>query len=140
MAKKNILKIDSEIDFVLTGIISSLPDYRLCWYLNGVLALNFAKAQDIAITLPELHIQQSFSRFVFEEEITMSAFWVIQNKAAGNFLLPELKQVDYLFMIKGNYYRTKIRSIEKLLKSIMEIQAIIPIDTSQLKNGDRLIF
>lgn len=140
MAKKSVLKIDTEYDFVLAGLICNLPDYRLCWYLNRALKLDFAKTKDITITIPELHFQQSFTRFFFEEEITMSTFWVLQNKAGGEFLLPELKQVDYILMIKGNYYKTKIRAIEDKVRSIQEIQTIIAVDTNNLKNKDRLLF
>ncbi|MBK7107686.1 MAG: IPExxxVDY family protein [Bacteroidetes bacterium] len=140
MAKKSVLKISTEYDFVLAGLICGLPDYRLCWYLNHALMLDFSKAEDITITIPELHIQQSFTRFFFEEEITKSTFWVLQNKAGGEFLLPELKQVDFILLIRRNYYKTKFKAIENKMHAIQEIQTIIAVDTNNLKNKDRLLF
>lgn len=138
--KKNILKIDSAYTFLVSGIVTPMPEYKLCWNLNHVLLADFYKTEDLTITIPELHVHQNFSRFVYQEDVTMSTFWVLQNKYSGDYLLPEVKQADYILLIKGTYYINKLKAIEKKVRTIAEIQTTITLDVKKLKNKERLLF
>lgn len=138
--KKKFIKIDSGYNFIVAGIVTPLPEYRLCWNLNTVLGVEFYKTDDITITIPENHIRQNFSRFVFEEDITISTFWVLQNKNNGDYLLPEVKQSDYLLLVKGTYYTNKLKALEHQIRKIPEVQTTITLQPNKLKNKERLIF
>jgi len=137
---KRKLKIDPEFNFILIGIATPLQDYRMAWFVNNTLHKQLAKTDDLVQIDPVNRIQTGFARFDYEEMLTMSMFHIIQNKQGPNCLIPELKELDYLLIIKGAYYLPRNQEILKKIKDIEQIQVAVIIDPESLKSKNNLIF
>ncbi len=133
------MKINPDFDFLLIGIVTPLQDYRLAWFINSTLHKSLAKNTDIQIADPLNKKQMNFARFDFDEVITRSIFHLLQNKHATDCLLPEFKELDYLFIIKGDYYKSRKNEIVKKLRTLEHIQTAIIIDIEQVKSKNNLL-
>ncbi len=138
VAKRKI-KIDPEFDFILIGIVSPLQDYRLAWFINTVMFKSLSKMEDRVITDPVNMRQMTFSRYDYTEEITKSVFHLLQNKHAAECLLPEMKNIDYLLIIKGDYYKSRVKEIAKKLRTVEQIQAVVILQTEEVKSKNNLV-
>lgn len=139
VAKRKI-KIDPEFNFILIGMATPLQDYRVAWFVNNVLHKQLAKTDDLIQIDPINKVQTGFARFFYEETLTMATFHLLQNKQNASFLIPELKELDFLLLIKGAYYQPRKREILKKIKQIEQIQAAVIIEPELLKSKNNLIF
>jgi hypothetical protein len=56
-------------------------------------------------------------------------------------LLPELKHIDYLWLIKGDYYQ--LQDVKKLIEELRHVelvQLVSLLDLREIKNKMNLIF
>ena len=134
------IKIDPEFNFILIGIATPLQDYRMAWFINNILYKQLAKIDDLVVADPVNRVQTAYGRFDFVEELTKSVFHLVQNKQGANNLVPELKELDYLLLIKGEYYRPRKNEIVKKIRRIEQILAVAIIDVTTLKSKNNLIF
>lgn len=138
MARRK-LRIDPDFDFILAGMSTPLQDYRLAWWVNKALHIQLSRAADLVVTDQESRLQTSFSRFDFQEDLTRSFFHLLQNKQGSVLLLPEVREMDYLLLIKGEYYRSRHAGIAKKLRTIEQMLAVVIINTENLKSKNNLI-
>ena len=69
----------------------------------------------------------------------MDHYQLFTNKNDGEFLLPELQHLDYIWLFKGvdgNIHNYK--KIQSLLKSIPGVQMVVDIDQSRIKSKNNL--
>ena len=138
---KNILKISDEdkFDFTLIGIICHHRDYRLCMALNRSLDINLSKKDEYTV-FNNKRMEDHF--FSFYEYINDDGdqYNLISNKSLKRFLLPEQKQIDYLFLIR--FMRGPVDSTEFIirLKEIQIILGVYLLETVTLKSRENLIF
>lgn len=138
MARRK-LKIDPDFTFLLIGLASPLQDYRLAWNLNRSLHKSLGRVDDLVLVEPESQRQTSFSRYDYYEELTKSYFHLIRNRQGAVLLLPEAKELDYLLLIKGEYYRTRVAGLLKKIRQIEEVQAVVQIPINTLRSRNNLI-
>jgi hypothetical protein len=137
------LKIDYDYDFRVFALITAARDYKLAWHMNKTLNLQLRKIDDICIEFNQ-DCKIYISNFIFEREY--STFRLLKNKAcefsnvAKPFLIPELKDYDYLIMIKDEADEWDSDQVEELLKSIPIIHYIKRVDLDNLKSKENLIF
>ncbi|MBC8173409.1 MAG: IPExxxVDY family protein [Chitinophagales bacterium] len=130
--------MESEVECLLFGIVTPLKSYRLCWFINQIFDLELKKIDDLVITLHDKRKQLHFSRFRYEEQITMSAFFILENKHDGEFLLPDIKKADFILFIKGTYYQAHRQAFMQKLKLINEIQVVLPVEPKTLKSKSKI--
>jgi hypothetical protein len=58
----------------------------------------------------------------------------------NEFLIPEHKQMNYFFVIKGELEEQAVQHMVKQIKEIDMVLTAIPIDVTQLKSKHNLIF
>jgi len=138
---KTFLKLNEGVsyDFFLFGIICQHKDYRLCRELNLKLNLAMKREEDLDVFNPKRMENQSFSffQFVNEEE---DQFNLLANKSSKGLLIPEHKQMDYVFLIRPG--RTKIDE-QEMYDSVREISIILGayrLDVRKLKSKENLVF
>lgn len=141
--KKNKLIVEYEYDFHLLGVISPGKEYKLAWLINEVLGIRLIKAKDLVLEfLNNKNI--IISNYLFKTE--HSIFRLIRNKSYGrnnegqSYLLPELKDFDYLIIFKGFEDTYNTSEIIDKLKLIKEIQYLQKIEINALKSKENLIF
>ncbi len=137
------LEISYDFDFELIGIVSSERSFKLAWLLNNSLHLNLARISDFDLEFSN-GINLSFANFIHRTE--HNSYQLLKNKALEYeeipkpFLLPELKEFDYLLRIDNMTKGINIESIKEILTSLSQIQLCQIIDLENVKEKENLIY
>ncbi|NVJ46137.1 MAG: IPExxxVDY family protein [Cytophagia bacterium] len=140
---KNKLQVTYDFDFLLLALNASVKPYKLAWSLNKDLGLNLIKSENIEIGFNE---QKSLSIQNFIDSSEFQTVRLIRNRAEDTngafnaFLLPELKNFDYLLLLENETNTFNENAFISEIKQIPFVQFITRIDTQSLKSKDNLIF
>jgi hypothetical protein len=128
-------------DTKLLGIMTPLKDYQLCWQLNSVLAMDFRINNDIEIQLTKKERNYFFAVYEFVEPIGSLSHYVYNNRFDGEYLLPEFKHLDFLWLMKGDVV-TKESLLETInsIKEINGVQLVVELTDEKIRNREHLIF
>ena len=141
--RKQKLVVDFDYNFKLFGIISPATEHKLAWELNKKLVVKLIKNTDIEIKFLN-NKNLIISNFLFEKE--ESILRLLKNKSVGIptanhlFLVPELKQFDYLLIIGGFEQTFKPENVVARLAEISIIQNVINLEVLKLKSKENLVF
>jgi hypothetical protein len=128
-------------DAVLIGIVAPIKDYQLCWQLNHQLRFNFRLNNEIEIQLNKKGRQYFFAVYEYKEPNGSNCHYLYNNQFDGEYLLPEFKHLDYLWMIKGDLNaRSTSNELSSLLRSIAGVQLVADVCTDKIRNKAHLIF
>src|SRR3954447_9516161 len=104
------LKIDNETlareffeDAVLLGIVAPVKDYQFSWQLNQVLGFDFRINHGYEIQLTKKERRYFFSIYEYAVPSTSLTHYLYNNQFDGEYLLPEFKHLDFVWLIKGEY-------------------------------------
>lgn len=136
---KHTLEIEYDYDFVLIGISSHEKDYRICWALNNQLGLDLVKTEPLEIKDKKQDEPSHFSLFCFELPDEFMEYFIIANRSEKGLLIPEQKQVDYFFIIRGEIEDGKIMEMVKQIKESNLVQTAFRVDVNALKSKQNLI-
>jgi hypothetical protein len=136
---KYTLEIEYDYDFVLIGISSHEKDYRICWALNNQLGLNLTKTDALEIKDKKQDELSHFSLFSFEQPDEFMEYFIIANRSEKGLLIPEQKQVDYFFIIRGEVDDEKVMEMVKQIKDSNLVQTAFRVDVNALKSKQNLI-
>lgn len=140
MGKRTLyLEPEFDYDFELLSIVSPIRDYRLCWYINKALKIDFARQDEIQIRYPKKSKYGYFDLYFYDDELNWLQYYFINNRSLGEHLIPEMKQVDHFLMVKGGNAEMEMPGIIERLKKIDHIQAMLQVDPSQLRSKQNLI-
>jgi hypothetical protein len=139
MAKKNIIEVEYDFDFVLWGIVTTMRDYQICWELNKSLKINLKRQPDVEFSHPQRGRHMLFSLFRYYDEMDKCLYHLMSNKYYKEFLLPEVKEADYLLRFTGEMPYNYAEGILYSLKNVPKIMAVIPLEVSGLKSKHNLI-
>ena len=142
MSTKSLyLDFEFDYDFELISIVSSYRDYRLCWYLNKTLGFNLAWKEEVKVEQTKKRQAAGyFNLFSYEDELNKMQYFFVSNKSAGEFLVPELKQVDYFLELSGGNAPEEKERILTALKEVHIVEAVFPTEASALKSKQNLVF
>ena len=136
---KYTLEIEYDYDFVLIGISSHEKDYRICWAINNKLQLDLIKTEPLEIKDKKQDELSHFSLFSFERPDEFMEYFIIANRSEKGLLIPEQKQMDYFFIIRGEIENDAVMEIIRQIKEINLVQTAFRIDVSSLKSKQNLI-
>jgi hypothetical protein len=136
---KYTLEIEYDYDFVLIGISSHEKDYRICWVINNKLGLNLIKTEALEIKDKKQDEPSHFSLFCFEQPDEFMEYFMIANRSEKGLLIPEQKQIDYFFIIRGEIEDEKVMEIIKQIKESNLVQTAFRVDVKALKSKQNLI-
>lgn len=125
-------------DYLLCGIQCGLPDYKLAWLINKQLALNLKRSEDISFYDNDT-VVAAFAYFEYYDELNRISYQLFANKDESVFLLPELKHMDYLLMIKGALEHFSIDTFAGKLKSLPGVLFATRLEHLNLKSKHNLI-
>ena len=137
--KKHKLEYKEKFDFLLIGLTSNENDYRLAWKLNNSLKYNFEKTENHQVRLSG-GVEIEFPHFIFENQETMLFYRLLGNKNERGVLLEELKNIDFLLTVQGEFDELFISGFITNLKKIDTIHGVFRISPASLKNRERLLF
>lgn len=156
---KHTLEIEFDYDFVLIGISSHEKDYRLCWTINNALNLQLTKQESLEIKGKKQTTPSFFSFFLFEKQDDFIDYAIIANlsesktveqttstlfdaldESDNEYLIPEQKQMNYFFLIRGEIENEEVNEIIQQIKEIENVQTAVRIDVKGLRSKQNLIF
>jgi hypothetical protein len=125
----------------LLGIVSTLKDYQFCWQLNSLLGMDFRVNHDVEIRLTKKRRNYFFSVFQYQIPLGSLVHYLYNNDFDGEFLLPEFKHLDYLWLMKGDIVDdTTLAQIINSIRSISGVQLVVELTNEKIKNKEHLVF
>jgi hypothetical protein len=142
------LKIDNETlvreffeDALLLGIAAPVKDYQFCWQLNQVLGFDFRIKNDFEIELTKKEREYFFSIYEYRIPSTCLTHYLYNNQFDGEYLLPEFKHLDFLWLIKGEYISAEeLKALIYSIKVLPEVLLVNEMTNEKIKHKQHLIF
>jgi hypothetical protein len=126
-------------DTAMIGIVSAMPDYRFTWLMNQKLGMNFVRKPDMDVQIQSKDIERYFSVFQYCAPLSGCTHLIYQLKNDKEALLPEVKQLDYLWLIQCSTADEDAHTIANHLRDINEIQLAQILSLDKLKNHNNLL-
>ena len=127
------LKISQNDEFILLGIVSAEPDYKLSLTLNKKFRISLKNISPVKIN-NDIGSELTFSRFSDSSSSPDRIFNLISNRSGKNFLLKKLKNVDYIFQVQNPDNEININQITASLREIGTVTAVFNIDMNTIKD------
>ncbi len=130
-------------DCVLIGIVAPIKDYQLCWNLNQLLNFDFRVNHDIEIQKRNKNRNYYFSIFQYQIPTTSITHYLYNNQFDGEFLLPEFKHLDFLWLIKGDgeiIEKEEANVLIQSMRALPGVQLVTEMTHEKIKNKQYLIF
>jgi hypothetical protein len=127
-------------DTRLLGIVVSAKSYRFCWQLNNSLGYDFRLNPEL-----EIHLQKKGRHYFFpvyrHAANNFLSHFIYHNQYDGEYLLPEFKHIDFLWLVKGESMPDdECRSLIQTIKNVNGVQLVTELTNEQIKNKGNLIF
>lgn len=133
------LTCDFFADTRLLGIMAPVKNYFFCWQLKA-LGYDFRLNSDIDRQLRRKNRMYYFSVYRHQENNFLD-FYLYHNHCDGEFLLPEVRHIDFLLLMKGDIVDDeKCSDIVASLRSINCVQMVVEITEEMLRNKEHLVF
>lgn len=127
-------------DTALIGIVSAVPAYRFCWLLNQQMDMNFVREPDLDVCLQSAAERQHFfSIYQYSLPLNGSRYLLYKLKSEKEALLPEVKQLDYLWLIQSSAADNQAEKIMQYLRAIPDVQLAQILPVEKLKHRDHLL-
>jgi hypothetical protein len=136
---KTYLKLSLDLDFVLIAITASLKDYMLCHKINTSLNFNFEKVEDHEVYFNIDEEPLTFSKYFFFVEQGEIEYYILNNRNAEGFLIPEMNKVDFFMIIHQYIDSEDLNFILTGLNKLSDIQVAAQINPAKLKSNQNLI-
>ncbi|WP_114781368.1 IPExxxVDY family protein [Botryobacter ruber] len=139
------LRLDTEYDygFELYGVATATKEYKLAWLLNKLLKFRLVKQTDLCYQL-QGHVRFLISNYQYHTEHSVVRLFrnkaLDSNPARGTFLLPDIKEFDYIVQVAGALKDFCSQELVDKLHLNPVVQHVKKIDPLTLYNKDNLIF
>lgn len=141
------LKIDNESlaqEFFectrLLGIVAPVKDYQFSWHINQILGLKFRINNSLEIQLKKKERNYFFSVYEYEVPACTMVHYLYNNQYDGEYLLPEFKHLDFLWLVKGEEMEEEeLHTLKQSIKSLPGVQLVKEMTHEKIKNKQHLI-
>lgn len=128
-------------DTRLLGIMAPVRDYQFCWQLNNLLGMDFRINHDVEIQLKRKKRDYFFSVFEYGEPTGSLCHYLYNNQFDGEYLLPEFRHFDFIWLMKGDIVRDEMLQQTILsIKNIPGVQLVTELAHEKIKNKEHLVF
>lgn len=128
-------------DCCLIGLVTSVKSYKFCLQVNKLLNFDFRLNTDIEIALNKKNRNYYFPVYQSNVKHSFTKHYLYSNRNDGEVLLPEFKNIDFIWLIRGEAnIHEQFGNLLALIKSIQDVQMATEIDHTYLDNRENLIF
>jgi hypothetical protein len=125
----------------LLGIMAPIKNYQFCWQLNNLLGMDFRANNEIEIQLKKKNRNYFFSVYEYRERAGSLEHYIYNNQFDGEYLLPEFKHLDFLWLMKGDTVSDElVQEKTSNLQSINSVQLVLELTNEKIKNKEHLVF
>lgn len=144
---KILLKLDQEkvtTDFYenlrIIGVVSPMQDYVFSWHIKRYTGIDFRIQNDKEILLEKRKRKYYYSLFEHIHPIRQLVYYLYSNHYEGEYLLPELKSIDFLWLLKNDeVYDEEMNLLMQSIKIIPGVQLVNEIPINKIKNKQHLL-
>lgn len=123
-------------DALIIGIVCPLPSYKFIWHINQAFHFDFIRNHEFEIETKD----KFFEVYQFIEHDKLIEHIMYTNRKGTDFLLDDVKNVDFIWMIKGGYLQDRYAiQLADLLKNMNIVNYCVSIDSNQLNSRQHLI-
>lgn len=128
-------------DTRLLGITAPVKNYQFCLQLNNLLGYQFRLNPGLEIHLRRKERSYYFSIYDSKEPNSFLVHYLYHNQFDGEYLLPEFKHMDFLWLMKGDLVDdTKCNWIKQSVKNLAGVQLVAELTNEQIKNKGNMVF
>jgi hypothetical protein len=128
-------------DTRLLGIMAPIKDYQFCWQVNSTLGMDFRINNEIEIQLTRKKRNYFFAVYEFSEPTGSLCHYIYNNRFDGEYLLPEFRHLDFLWMMKGDLVcDERLQQISEFIRTMNGIQLVVELTNEKIKNKEHLVF
>jgi hypothetical protein len=128
-------------DTRLLGIVAPVKDYLLVWQLNNRLRFDFRSNHELEIQLTKKERKYFFGIYEFREPGNALQHFLYNNQFDGEYLLPEFKHLDFLWLLKGDIVADdKLSYLMNSVRSVSGVQLVMELSQDKIRNKGHLIF
>jgi hypothetical protein len=125
----------------LLGIVAPIKSYQFCWLLNQQLQIDFRINHDIEIQLEKKKRKYFFSIYEYNEPNSSRTHFLYLNQFDGEYLLPEFKHLDFLWLLKGDFTSNQeLLQLQQSIKTIPGLQLVLELTADKIKHKAHLVF
>ena len=125
----------------LLGIMAPIKDYQFCWQVNNLLGVDFRINNDIEIQLTKKKRNYFFAVYEYAEQHTALVHYLYNNQFDGEYLLPEFKHLDFLWLLKGDTITEQsLQQLIESLRTIKGVQLVVELTNEKIRNKEHLVF
>ncbi len=125
----------------LLGLVAPVKDYQFCWQLNNRLRFDFRINNEIEIQLTRRERKYFFGVYEFQEPSTSLQHFLYNNQFDGEYLLPEFKHLDFLWLLKGDVVSDEsLQDLMNSIRTVPGVQLVMELAHDKIKNKGHLIF
>lgn len=123
-------------DIQLLGMVCPSEAYQFIWRINEAFNYHFVRNTEY-----DIHVDDTvFSVYTFKQEDRFLEHFIVGNRQRTQFMLPEIKHVDFIWMQKGNiHHQPELALIPKLLPQLKGVVHVFPIESRTLSKRQYLI-
>lgn len=125
----------------LLGIMAPMKSYQFCWQINNHLHTDFRINNELEIQLRKKSRSYFFPVYEFPEPHTCLVHYLYSNKHDGEYLLPEFRHLDYLWLMKGDLVGdTALHELMQHIRHLDGVQLVVELTNEKIRNKEHLVF
>jgi len=125
----------------LLGIVAPIKGYQFIWSINQCLGYNFHVNHNLEIVLVKKSRNYFFSIYEFQIPGSALTHYLYHNQHDGEYLLPEFKHLDFLWLIKGgDMDKDELIALQQSIKNIVFVQLVNEMTNEKIKHKQHLLF
>lgn len=125
----------------LLGIMAPIKSYLFCWQVNHLMDVDFRANPELEIQLNKKGRSYFFPVYEYPQPSTCLMHYLYNNKNDGEYLLPEFRHLDFLWLLKDDYVPDEfVDHLIYSLKSITGVQLVVELTNEKIKNKEHLVF
>jgi hypothetical protein len=127
------LNIEQNNDYILLGLVSAEPDYKISLSLNKKFRISLKNVSPVQVHGDD-DSKSTFSRFSNNDDSADLKIILISNRSGKDYLLKKLKNIDYLLQIQSSENNPNLNEITTRLREIDSVTAVFNIDIGTIKD------
>ncbi|MBL0268326.1 MAG: IPExxxVDY family protein [Chitinophagaceae bacterium] len=129
------------LDTRVLGIMAPVKDYQFCWFINTSTGLDFRLNPELEIKLIRKKRDYFFSLYEYNEPNKFLSHYIYKNHFDGEYLLPEFKHLDFLWLMKGDEVSDEaLQETVQTIRSIQQVQLVAELTVDKISNKENLVF
>ena len=125
----------------LLGIMAPMNDYQFCWNLNNLLGIDFRINNELEIQLQKKQRAYFFAVYEYGEPSTCLKHYLYNNHHDGEYLLPEFKHLDFLWLLKDDFVSDEsLNNLVQSIRTVSGVQLVVELTNEKIRNKEHLVF